>query len=69
MSGERGVETRGAPGDVAGAADMLEICMLCGEAKDDEEGDAIKARKKIAENDQKGAINDCIINCLRLKPQ
>lgn len=57
MSGERG-----APGNIVGAAEMVETYMLCGEeeeANDDEGFDAIKARKIIAvagENDQKEGI-------------
>lgn len=52
-----GENCRGAPGRVVGAAEMVETCMFCREAKANEELHAIKAIS-ITKNDQKEAIND-----------
>lgn len=52
-----GEKYKGAPGKVVGAAEMVETCMFCLEAKANEQLHAIKAMS-IAKNDQKEAIND-----------
>lgn len=69
ISGEMvGEKYRGAPGNVVGAAEMVETCMLCREAEaNDEQLHAIKAMN-IAKNGQKEAINDgkISINCFMM---